>query len=313
MTGRAAGFGIAVPQIVGDGSFGPSAMRDYLVAAEELGFAHAWTGEQVLGTSPMLAPLETMAYAAACTQHIRLGCAMLVSSLHNPVHLAKTIATVDQLSRGRVDIGLVAGGPARMFSAFDADAATYLARFREGRELMERLWTLPRVDFDGRFWQLHDAALEPKPYQKPYPPLWLGGSHPNAVRRAVQLGSGFIGAGTATTASFAGQVAVARAELEREGRGSGDFTIGKRVYVAVDDDRHRARTRLAAQIEARYGYFGLDNLAASAVAGTVEDCIAGLRAVSSAGAELIILDALVDQPQQLRRLATEVLPAVRPS
>lgn len=310
MTGSAVGFGIAIPQIVPDGSFDPAAMRDYLVAAEQFGFSSAWTGEQVLGTSPLLAPLETMAYAAACTQHIRLGCAMLVSSLHNPIHLAKAVATVDQLSRGRIDIGLVAGGPGRMFSAFDAEAASYLARFGESRELMERLWTRPRVDFDGRFWQLHDAALEPKPYQKPYPPLWLGGSHPSAVRRAVRLGSGFMAAGTSTTESFAAQVAVARAQLRRDSRDPDEFGIGKRVYVTVDDDADLARTRLAAHIDARYGYFGIDNLFASAVAGTVEDCIAGLRAVRTAGADLIILDPLDDEPQQLGRLGTEVVPGV---
>lgn len=310
MTNSPVAVGIAIPQIVPDGSFDPAAMRDYLAAAEDFGFGSAWTGEQVLGTSPLLAPLETMAYAAACTQRLRLGCAMLVSSLHNPVQLAKAIASVDQLSRGRIDVGLVAGGPRRMFSAFDADPKSYLARFCEGRELMVRLWTQPRVDFDGRCWQLRDAALEPKPYQKPHPPLWLGGSHPDAVRRAVRLGSGFIAAGTATTESFAGQVALARARLRRDSRDPAEFTIGKRVYISVDDDADRARSRLAAEIEARYGYFGLENLAASAVAGTPEDCIAGLRAVRTAGADLIILDPLGEDPQQLRRLATEVVPGV---
>jgi hypothetical protein len=110
-------FAIAIPQVVTDGSFDPAAMRTYLAEAEEFGFESAWTGEQVLGTLPVLSPLEVLSYAAAYTQWIRLGCAMLVSPLHNPVHLAKTIATVDQLSRGRLDVGLVTGGPFRMFSA----------------------------------------------------------------------------------------------------------------------------------------------------------------------------------------------------
>jgi alkanesulfonate monooxygenase SsuD/methylene tetrahydromethanopterin reductase-like flavin-dependent oxidoreductase (luciferase family) len=72
-------FAISVPQVVADGSFDPTAMRVYLAQAEELGFGSAWTGEQVLGTLPLLSPLETLTYAAACTQRIRLGCAMLVS------------------------------------------------------------------------------------------------------------------------------------------------------------------------------------------------------------------------------------------
>lgn len=96
---------------------------------------------------------------------------MLVGPLHNPMHLAKAIASLDQLSRGRVEVGLVTGGPRRMFSAFDVDPASYLARFSEGLRLMQALWTRSRVDFDGRFWQLPDAAMEPKPFQKPHPPL----------------------------------------------------------------------------------------------------------------------------------------------
>jgi alkanesulfonate monooxygenase SsuD/methylene tetrahydromethanopterin reductase-like flavin-dependent oxidoreductase (luciferase family) len=93
-----------------------------------------------------------LSYAAAYTQWIRLGCAMLVSPLHNPVHLAKTIATVDQLSRGRHDVGLVTGGPFRMFSAFEVDPASYLARLSQRLELMRQLRTSSRIDFDGQFW-----------------------------------------------------------------------------------------------------------------------------------------------------------------
>ncbi len=211
-------FAIAIPQGVTDGSFDPAAMRTYLAKAEEFGFESAWTGEQVLGTLPLLSPLEVLSYAAAYTRWIRLGCAMLVSPLHNPVHLAKTIASVDQLSRGRLDVGLVTGGPFRTFSAFEVDPASYLDRFSQGLELMRQLWTSPRIDFDGQFWQLLNAAMEPKPFQKPYPPIWFGGSHPDALRRAVPLAHGFIGAGTSTTAQFAEHARNVRQELHRQHR-----------------------------------------------------------------------------------------------
>src|SRR5262245_52478545 len=89
-------FAISIPQFVADGDFDPSGMRAYLSRAEELGFDSAWTQEQVLGTIPHLSPLETMTYAAACTERMRLGCAVFVSTLHNPLHLAKSIATLDQ-------------------------------------------------------------------------------------------------------------------------------------------------------------------------------------------------------------------------
>src|SRR2546430_2167402 len=99
-------FGICIPQFVEDGTFDPAALQRYLARAEELGFDSAWTLEQVLGTVPNVGPLETMAYAAACTTRLRLGCAVLITTLASPVHLAKSIASLDQLSRGRVEIGV---------------------------------------------------------------------------------------------------------------------------------------------------------------------------------------------------------------
>src|SRR5499433_759940 len=179
-------FAISIPQHVPDGTFDPAALRAYLARAEALGFESAWTGEQVIGSMPHLGPIEMMSYAAACTERIRIGCIAFVSSLHNPLQLAKSMATLDQLSRGRLEIGLATGGRTRMFSAFGVDAETFVSRFSEGLKLMKTLWTESRVTFQGRFWQLHGAAMEPKPFQKPHPPIWFGGSHPNALRRAEQ-------------------------------------------------------------------------------------------------------------------------------
>ena len=140
---------------------------------------------------PTLGPIETMTYAAACTEQIRLGCVVFVTLLHSPVHLAKSLSTLDQLSRGRIEVGVGTGGRDRMFSAFEVDPASLVARFTEGLRLMKALWTEPRVTFEGRFWQLDGATMEPKPFQKPNPPIWFGANHPAALRRAVRYGDGF--------------------------------------------------------------------------------------------------------------------------
>ena len=120
---RAVKFGIAIPQFFSDGEFDPASFRDYFARVEELGFHSAWAQEQVLGTMPQLSPLETMTYAAACTERLRLGCVVFVSTLHSPVHLAKSIATLDQLSRGRIETGVGTGGAMRPFAAFGVDRA----------------------------------------------------------------------------------------------------------------------------------------------------------------------------------------------
>ena len=137
-------FAISIPQHVPDGTFDPAKLRDYLTRAESLGFHSAWTQEMVLGSAPILAPLELMTFAAACTERLRLGCAVFVSPLHNPVHLAKSISTLDQLSRGRIEVGLAIGGGGRMFSAFEVDPTHLVARFTEGIRLMKACWTEPR-------------------------------------------------------------------------------------------------------------------------------------------------------------------------
>src|SRR5579864_303098 len=213
-------FAIAIPQFYADGEFDPAAFRAYLARAEELGFESAWAQEQILGSGSwsQFSPLEAMTYAAACTERLRLGCVVFVSTLHNPVHLAKSLASLDQLSRGRIEVGVGTGGKTRPFAAFGVDPERYVARFTEGIALMKALWTEPRVTFDGEFWQLRNAAMEPKPCQKPFPPLWIGGSAPAALRRAVRLGDGFFGAGSTPTAKFADQVLLVRQALAEAGR-----------------------------------------------------------------------------------------------
>jgi len=301
-------FAISIPQYVADGTFDPAGMRRYLARAEEAGFVSAWTQEQVLGTIPHLAPIETLTYAAACTEQMRLGCAVLITSLHSPVHLAKSLSTLDQISRGRLEVGIGIGGRNRMFSAFGVDPASFVARFTEGLRLMRALWTEPQVNFAGRFWQLDGAAMEPKPFQKPGPPVWFGGSHPAALRRAVRYGDGFFGAGSQTTAQFAEQVQVVRDELARQHRDPASFPLAKRVYIVVDDDPGRAHDRMAAALDRLYGFFGLPDLTPVSVFGPPDACVRGLRDVAAAGAELILVNPLFDDEEQMERLAGEVIP-----
>jgi probable F420-dependent oxidoreductase len=300
-------FAISIPQFYADGEFDPAAFRSYFARAEELGFHSAWAQETMLGSKPQFGPVEAMTYAAACTQRLRLGCAVFISTLYSPVHLAKSLSTLDQLSRGRIEIGVGTGGPGRQFAAFGADPQRYVARFTEGLALMKALWTDSRVTFDGEFWQLTDAPMEPKPFQKPFPPVWVGGSAPTALRRAVRLGNGFFGAGSTPTAKFADQVQIVREALNESGRPVRDFPIAKRVYVAVDEDAGRARKRMNAELERLYG-FRSEGIEAAAVAGAPADCARELRKVAEAGAELILFTPMFEPAAQAERLAASVIP-----
>jgi probable F420-dependent oxidoreductase len=301
-------FAISIPQYARDSRFEADAFRAYLRRVEELGrFESAWTQEQVIGAAGSLAPLQTLAYAAACTEQLRLGCAVFVLPLHNPLHLAKAISSLDCLSHGRLEVGVATGGPGRPFGAFGVDADRPVARFNEALALMKACWTEHEINFDGRLWSLQGASMEPKPVQKPYPPVWFGGSAPAGMRRAVRHGDGFMGAGSQTIAQFAEQVKVVREELGAQGREPETFRIGKRVYIHVEDDAARGRQRLE---DALTRHYGGGNWSQHILAGPPDECIAGIRAVADAGAELILLNPLVDDAQQLERLAADVIPAL---
>src|SRR3989449_6761842 len=275
-------FVISIPQFLSDGEFDPARFRAYMARAEALGFESAWTLEQTLGTMPFMSPLQTMSYAAACPERIRLGCVVFVPPLHSPVHLAKDLSSLDQLSRGRIEIGVGTGGRHRMFPAFQVDPTSLVARFNEGLRLMKALWPGPRVNCDGRFWNLKDAAMEPKPSQKPHPPIWFGASHPDALRRAVKHGNGFFGAGSSTTKQFAEQVPIVRQALAEAGRDAATFKIGKRVYIAVDEDTERARRRLGESLQRLYPVFQSHHLEAVPVYRPPDACVRGLREVAEA-------------------------------
>ena len=263
--------------------------------------------EQVIGAAGLLAPLQTLAYAAACTEQVRFGCAVFILPLHNPLHLAKAISSLDCLSHGRVEVGVATGGRARPFEAFGVDPDRPVARFNEALALMKACWTEREINFDGQLWKLQGASMEPKPVQKPHPPVWFGGSAPAGMRRAVRHGDGFMGAGSQTPAQFAEQVNVVREELTAQGRKPDTFRIGKRVYVHVDDDAARGRQRLEDALTRHYGRGGWSE---HIFAGPAEECVAGIRAVADAGAELILLNPMTDDAEQLERLAAEVIPAL---
>src|ERR1700754_1013107 len=132
-------FAISIPQLFADGEFDPSAQRAYLSRVEELGFDSAWVQEQVVGAASELSPTESLTFAAGCTQRIRLGCAVYVFPLHNPVHLAKSLSSLDQISGGRLEVGVGIGGGFRDFAAFGLSPDRLVARFNEGLRLMKAL------------------------------------------------------------------------------------------------------------------------------------------------------------------------------
>ncbi|MCV7227424.1 LLM class flavin-dependent oxidoreductase [Mycolicibacterium komossense] len=303
-------FSISIPQL-DDGVFDGAGLRSYLRRAEDLGFEGGWTLEQTVGPGPLIAPMELLAYGAACTERLRLGVAVLITSLHDPLQLASIATAVDRLSHGRLDLGVAPGGGFRQFDAFGVDGATFISSFTEGLELMKAAWSdKPEVTFHGRFRTVDDVTVTPKPVQRPHPPLWFGGHAPKALARAVRLGDAFIGAGSSTIADFADVAAGIRRELEKQDKDPARFTIAKRVYLMVDDDPGRARDRVLAGLNRIYG--PRPGNADIAISGTPAQVAGAVAQVIDAGAQMVLLNPIgagvAEDREQLERLAAEVIP-----
>lgn len=297
---------VSIPQTFQGRPVQPRFIRDYLGRAEALGFSGAWVVEQILGSIPSLEPVALLTYAAAVTSRLRLGSAVLLTALRSPVHTAKSLATLDHLSGGRLIVGVGLGGNPGLYPACGLSAERRAARFAEGLRLMKRLWTEPRVTFEGEFFRLQNASMEPKPVQTPHPPLWFGAHHPNALKRAVELGDGFIGAGSLSTARFAEEVKLLRRCLEEAGRDPARFPVAKRVYIAVDRDRARAGKRLAEWFGA---FYGRPQMAEEvSVWGAPDECVEGLRQVVAAGARMLMLNPVFDEMEHVEQFAAELAP-----
>ncbi len=142
-------------------------------AAEEVGFDAVWLGELHFqkDRSVLASPLVVAAAIAACTRRVKIGIAVQVLPLSHPLRLAEDVATVDHLSRGRLDFGVGRSGLPGHYQGFNIPYGESRDRFFETLDILVKAWTQQRFSHDGRYYQFRDVCVTPKPYQKPHPPL----------------------------------------------------------------------------------------------------------------------------------------------
>jgi probable F420-dependent oxidoreductase len=166
---------------------------DLVRLAEALGFDSAWVSEHhgsSDGYLPSLLPM--LAAFAAVTDRIGLGTAIVLTPFHDPLRLAEDAAVVDQLSGGRLQLGLGVGWREEEFRMFGVPIAERVRRTTEAIEVMRRAWTGDRFSFEGRSFRYDRVKVTPPPARPGGPPIWLGGYAEAAVRRAGRLGDGYI-------------------------------------------------------------------------------------------------------------------------
>ena len=300
--------GIAIPQDLLKEPADMARVREFVVRADQLAYDSLWMTEEVLGGAPALDAISTLAYAAAATQRVRLGVAVLVLARHNPILLAKSLASLDFMSNGRLNIG-VGLGQEGIERVLGYSGERRLLRFNEALAVMKALWTQPAASFDGVFWSFTEQKLWPKPVQQPHPPIWFGAKSTVALKRAVEQGNGFVGSGVATRDHFATQVAVLHEHRAATGRTPAEFPISKRVYIAVDHKVERAERRMRGWFGLHYGNPELAD--AVAVWGDRDRCVAQLQALVDAGATHLLLNPVYNELEHLEVLAAEVVPHLR--
>ena len=300
--------GIAMPQFFQEGPTDMELVRHWVTRAEELGFDSLWNQEDITGDDPSLEPLTQLSYAAALTSRVRLGVSVMVLPLRNPVQLAKSLGSLDQMSNGRLTVGVGIGGRQNMYPAFGHSTDRRVRRFTEMLDVMKALWTEPLANYQGHFWQLEDVPMEPKPMQKPHPPVWFGGRHPDALRRAVRHGDGWMGAGSSTTATFLECTQQVKTFLEEADRDPATFPISKRVYLAVDDNEKRAEERITTWFDNRYHNAALGPQVS--VWGSAAKVAEELGKIVNGGAEMVMLNPMFDHMEHMEQLVEEVIPNI---
>jgi probable F420-dependent oxidoreductase len=209
--------------------------------AEAAGFDSIWLGEHHNNGTLYPAPLLGLAAIAARTRRVRLGTAVLLLPLYHPLAVAEEAAMVDVISGGRLILGVGAGYAPEEFAAFGVSITERGSRMDEAVPLIQRLWCDDKITHTGRHYRLTEAAVSPRPVQRPRPPIWFAGWVAPAIRRAARLGDAWLGGPSARLDELAACVREYRRARETAGR---DGSIGETAilrYVFVGESRARAR------------------------------------------------------------------------
>ena len=261
----AATFGTSVPTRGALAS--PENLRALAQRAEDLGFDHVWVSDHVIlprqvesfypyasdgvatfrPEDPYFEPLAALNFLAGCTQRVRLGTHVLILPYRNPVLTAKMVSTLDVLSGGRVILGAGVGWMEEEFQALGLDTFKQRGAVTdEFIELYKELWTKDHPSFQGEHYQISGSGFEPKPVQKPHPPIWIGGHTGPAIRRAAKYGDGWMPIGLRPPAilepeELAAKIAQLRRLTARAGRPEDAVDLTFSTDIRFDDTASASR------------------------------------------------------------------------
>jgi len=235
---RAPTFGIPVPQVFMDGRPDMALVRSSLRRAEELGFESAWVQDQVAGQVPLMESVSLLCYAAAVTERMRLATGILILPQRHPIYTAKEVATLDQLSDGRVTLGIGIGWLQEEFLSLGIPFEERVGRSEECVAALRQLWSEETKPFKGTYYQWDAIESNPKPVQPGGVPIVVGGHVDAAARRAARIGNGFF-PGKGDLDRIQELLGIMSEECAKVGRSPDEVDITAGVPVQSKDDVKR--------------------------------------------------------------------------
>jgi probable F420-dependent oxidoreductase len=308
-------FGLAIRNFVGPGEVPDvEGIYRYAERAEALGFESLWAWDHVLlgvdPAFPILDSITTLGAVAARTRRIKLGTGVLVLPLRNPVMVAKALGSLDVISGGRLILGVAAGWYAR---EFDAVGVPFKARgriFERNLDILLRLWTQERVTLKVDEFNLREAVMVPRTAQRPRPPVLIGGYVDAVLRRVATTGDGWL-TYFYTPESFTRSWQKIQAFAREAGRDPSRLTATNQLAIYVGHSREQTGAAMRHWLSTEWDVAAWsESTIEHAIHGSAAECVEQLRAHVAAGVHRIILIPFRYQPEQLERIAKEVLPAL---
>ena len=316
MAGLAGTFGVAARNFTAYPEMPDArALVEYGVKMEQLGFDSLWVWDHILlgvePSFPIIESLTLLTAIAARTRTIKLGTGILVLPLRNPVVLAKQLSSMDQLSGGRLIMGMASGWYKR---EFDAVGVPYEKRGKimdENLSILKRFWTEDMVKGDYSFHRIPAGVMFPKPMQKPRPPILIGGYVDRVLQRAAVAGDGWL-TYFYRPESFAKSWAKIRDFATEGGKDPATLLNAAQLPIRIGKSRAEIESGMMEWLGKEWDYASWsDSTKDSAILGTVDECVAQLKAHLAAGVQKIIFVPYKYEIEQIETIAREIVPRLK--
>jgi alkanesulfonate monooxygenase len=293
------------------------ALVEYGVKMEQLGFDSLWVWDHVLlgvePNFPIIEALTLLTAIAARTRKIKLGTGILVLPLRNPVVLAKQLSSMDLLSEGRLIMGWASGWYKREFDAVGVPFEQRGKIMDENLEIITKFWTEPMVKGQYTYHKIPAGVMYPKPFQKPRPPILIGGYVDRVLKRAAVSGDGWL-TYFYTPESFAKSWAKIRDFAKEAGKNPDHLLNAAQLPIRVGKSRAAVESEMMEWLGKEWDYAAWsESTKDSAILGTVDECVEQLKAHLAVGVQKLIFVPYRYEMDQIEIIAREIIPRLKSS